>query len=108
MLNEETAPALAADYKAAIEDVGDRVKITGLQIDYDSPTNKLDAYARFLRSVREKRPPNHRLSITALLDWFTPHTDVRNALKWVDEYVRNFMIRGRCARQLESQSRSIR
>jgi hypothetical protein len=41
VLNEETASALAADYKAAIEDTGDRVKITGLQIDYDSPTNRL-------------------------------------------------------------------
>lgn len=40
VLNEETA-ALAADYKAAIEDTGNRVKITGLQIDYDSPTNRL-------------------------------------------------------------------
>ena len=90
LLNDETASALAADYKAVIEDAGDRVTITGLQIDYDSPTNKLDAYARFLRRVREKLPPNHRLSITALLDWFTPHTDVRNALKWVDEYVPQF------------------
>src|SRR6266704_4115522 len=50
--------------------------------------------AGLVRPIREKsatepteeQPP----SITALLDWFRPHTAAKSALKWVDEFVPQF------------------
>lgn len=45
------------------------VSVTGLQLDFDSPTAKLDAYSRFLREVRRQLPRGFALSITGLGDW---------------------------------------
>jgi len=89
-LTTETASTLVENYKALTEDAGIRANIAGLQIDFDCPTNKLETYGRFLKQVRNALPPGSRLSITALLDWFTPRTAVRSALKWVDEFVPQF------------------
>lgn len=48
------------------------VSVVGLQLDYDSPSAKLSAYARHLRAVREKLHavhPNAEFSITGLGSW---------------------------------------
>ena len=89
-LTSETASSLVESYNALTEDAGSRVSIAGLQIDYDCPTNRLEDYGRFLKQVRTSLPPGSRLSITALLDWFSPKTKVRSALRWVDEFVPQF------------------
>jgi hypothetical protein len=89
-LTEETASSLVEDYKALTEDAGSHANITGLQIDYDCPTDKLESYGLFLRRVRRHLPAGRRLSITALLDWFRPRTGIEYALKWVDEFVPQF------------------
>src|SRR5262245_58552408 len=52
-LTAQRAAALAEDYKALIDDAGERTRITGLQIDYDSPTGRLKSYARFLDRLRQ-------------------------------------------------------
>lgn len=43
--------------------------VTGIQIDFDARSLKLDGYADFLRRLRPQLPPDCRLSITGLLDW---------------------------------------
>lgn len=44
-------------------------RITGIQIDFDSATQKLADYGDFLKMVRAQLPSNYQLSITGLLDW---------------------------------------
>ncbi|MFT4114497.1 DUF3142 domain-containing protein [Silvibacterium sp.] len=44
-------------------------RIAGLQIDFDARTHHLEAYAAFLRDLRQRLPAGCRLSITGLLDW---------------------------------------
>jgi hypothetical protein len=44
-------------------------QVLGLQLDFDSPTNKLEKYADFLSWVRQILPKQYRLSITGLADW---------------------------------------
>ncbi len=70
--------------------VGGAARITGLQIDYDCPTESLAAYAGFLRGVRARLPRDMSLSITALLDWFRPAAGVAGVLASVDEFVPQF------------------
>jgi hypothetical protein len=94
-LTDGAASSLAEDYKALVADAGGRAHITGLQIDYDCPTNKLESYGLFLKGVRRHLPASNRLSITALLDWFRPQTAVRYTLKQVDEFVPQFYDSGR-------------
>jgi hypothetical protein len=89
-LTEHTAAALANDFAALIEDARNHSTIIGLQIDYDCPSNKLEQYGQFLEQVRRLLPTGSRLSITALLDWFMPHTAVSSVLKRVDEFVPQF------------------
>lgn len=48
-------------------DAGNRV--AGIQIDFDAASRRLDSYGDFLRQVRQKLPPDCRLSVTGLLDW---------------------------------------
>jgi hypothetical protein len=43
--------------------------VTGLQIDFDSPTAKLATYGDFLKKVRAQLPKQYALSITGLGDW---------------------------------------
>ena len=45
------------------------VVVVGIQLDFDSPTQKISAYADYLAKVRAALPKNHRLSITGLCDW---------------------------------------
>jgi Protein of unknown function (DUF3142) len=46
-----------------------RVTITGLQLDFDSPTSKLLIYSDFLSRLRQQLPKQYALSITGLGDW---------------------------------------
>jgi hypothetical protein len=87
---ESTALAIAETYKGILQSAALPVPIIGLQIDYDCPTGKLAEYAAFLRHLRSALPSEARLSITALLDWFTPGTSIREALEPVDEFVPQF------------------
>ena len=43
--------------------------LTGVEIDYDCPTSKLPAYARFLVELRSRLARRMALSITALPTW---------------------------------------
>jgi len=45
------------------------VHIQGIQIDYDSPTNKLLYYSNYLHDIRQQLPRQYALSVTALVDW---------------------------------------
>ncbi len=45
------------------------VSVSGLQLDFDSPTSKLAAYSNFLSEVRRLLPQNYALSVTGLGDW---------------------------------------
>ncbi|QMV63933.1 DUF3142 domain-containing protein [Pseudomonas berkeleyensis] len=44
-------------------------RVTGVQIDFDAQTLRLDRYATFLEDLRQRLPAHYRLSITGLLDW---------------------------------------
>ncbi|WP_275545571.1 MULTISPECIES: DUF3142 domain-containing protein [unclassified Pseudomonas] len=44
-------------------------RVTGVQIDFDAQTLRLDRYAAFLEDLRQRLPQQYRLSITGLLDW---------------------------------------
>lgn len=43
--------------------------VVGVQIDFDARTRHLDEYVTFLRDLRQRLPPDYRLSITGLMDW---------------------------------------
>jgi hypothetical protein len=43
--------------------------VTGLEIDFDAGTRRLEAYAQFLQGIRASLPSSYRLGITGLLDW---------------------------------------
>lgn len=43
--------------------------IRGIQIDFDSPTGKLDRYYSFLKDMRSWLPSRYALTITGLGDW---------------------------------------
>ena len=53
--------------RAAWQAKGNRV--IGIQIDFDAATPKLEAYADFLRQLRQQLPVDCQLGITGLLDW---------------------------------------
>lgn len=46
-----------------------RVLISGVQLDFDSPTSKLLVYSDFLSEIRHRLPKQYELSITGLGDW---------------------------------------
>ncbi len=89
-LDDDLAARILQGYKALLISAGGRARITGLQIDYDCPTSRLKAYARFLKSIKTDLPHGKLLSITALLDWFKGDTAVDSALAVVDEFVPQF------------------
>jgi len=89
-LTKTAAIAVTEDFEALVADAGSDAQITGLQIDYDAPTSKLDDYGEFLSHLRRNLRASARLSITALLDWFRPDTGIRAALLPVDEFVPQF------------------
>jgi hypothetical protein len=43
--------------------------VQGIQVDFDARTRRLDLYAGFLRTLRNKLPARYRLSVTGLMDW---------------------------------------
>ena len=45
------------------------VRIVGLQLDYDSPSKKLEFYQRDLKVLHTSLPSDVKLSITGLTDW---------------------------------------
>ncbi|MEW6049700.1 MAG: DUF3142 domain-containing protein [Candidatus Zixiibacteriota bacterium] len=45
------------------------VSVSGIQLDFDSPTSKLIAYSHFVEEVRRQLAQNFALSITGLGDW---------------------------------------
>ena len=45
------------------------IEITGIQIDFDVPTQQLSTYISFLKFFRQWLPNHYKLSITGLLDW---------------------------------------
>ena len=64
--------------------------IAGIQLDVDSPTRALPQYAALLHAVRNDLPPDLKLSITALIDWFRTGTAIRDVIQEVDEFVPQF------------------
>lgn len=47
--------------------LGNRVE--GIQIDFDAASHHLSGYVAFLQQLRQRLPPDYRLSVTGLLDW---------------------------------------
>jgi len=88
-LTRRAAAGIAEDFATVVSDAGG-AQIVGLQIDYDCPTNKLETYGEFLKTLRDALPPGSRLSVTALLDWFRPKTRIAEVLASVDEFVPQF------------------
>lgn len=87
----ETVPML----RSAVEQVlaqaqVRRIAVAGLQLDIDSSTNSLGEYTRYLREVRKALPSGTDLSITALLDWFRPGTEIAAVIREVNEFVPQF------------------
>lgn len=64
----------------------EKAGLTGLEIDYDSPTARLRDYAGFLASLRSALDPAIRLSITTLPTWLAS-PDLSRVLREVDESV---------------------
>jgi hypothetical protein len=64
-------------------------QVTGLQIDYDCPTEALSSYAAFLTALAGELPRTP-ISITALLDWFRPGTAIDAVVSRVSEFVPQF------------------
>jgi hypothetical protein len=89
-LSSNAAIAIAERYQTLTADAGPDVRIAGIQIDYDCPTEHLAAYGEFLKELHAALPPGASLSITALLDWFGPHTSISRVLERVDEFVPQF------------------
>ncbi len=65
-LDESRMSALLDQVVARVEA---EAKLAGLEIDYDCPTSKLPAYARFLAELRSRLARHIALSITALPTW---------------------------------------
>lgn len=74
-----------------------RLPLAGIQLDTDCPTAQLGQYAAFLRELR-KAAPGTAISITALLDWFRPGTDIAAVIEAVDEFVPQYYDAGENAR----------
>jgi hypothetical protein len=76
----ESAGKVARSYKDLLDSAAGTVRIIGLQIDYDSPTSRLNQYAKFLEEIHSELPSGSLLSITALLDWFKPGTAIASVI----------------------------
>ncbi|ANE75285.1 DUF3142 domain-containing protein [Dickeya solani] len=44
-------------------------RVDGIQIDFDAKSHHLSHYVAFLQTLRQRLPPDCRLSVTGLLDW---------------------------------------
>ena len=89
-LSSTAAVAIAERYQKLAADARPDARVAGIQIDYDCPTENLAAYGEFLKQLRAALPAGASLSITALLDWFGPHTSIARVLERVDEFVPQF------------------
>jgi hypothetical protein len=88
---EDIIPAMVTCYLSLKKQaLGAGQRLSGFQLDFDCPTERLGEYAHFLKELRRTLPPEDRLSITALLDWFRPVTKIADVLQWVDEYIPQF------------------
>lgn len=67
-LEREEELAKSAIYLAERWEVSGNT-VLGVQIDYDSPTGRLEEYSAFLRKFRALIPERYRLSVTGLADW---------------------------------------
>ncbi len=63
--------------------------VLGIQLDFDSPTNKLDLYINFLIRFKENLPKQFRFSVTGLADWASnsPPEVLNSIQKITDEIV---------------------
>lgn len=87
----EDIPQLSESFAALAKNLSQQGRhLAGLQLDIDYPTGQLADYAEFLHEVKKSLPPGQRLSITALLDWFEPRTDILKVIAEVDEFVPQF------------------
>ncbi len=77
-----------ASLKAKAEQQG--LHVVGIQLDYDCPSGRLAEYSQFVQALRHNLPKDDRISVTALLDWFRPHTGIEQVLSQVDEFVPQF------------------
>lgn len=66
-----------------------KVRVIGIQLDFDSPTSKLLMYSAFLRDLRGSLPKSYKLSITGLSDWivFGNRDALQEITKITDEVV---------------------
>lgn len=64
-------------------------QVAGIQIDFDSPTSKLERYVRFLKSLKRVLGSDYKLSVTGLADWASESSrqDLNNLSAEVDEVV---------------------
>ncbi|MEZ5400361.1 MAG: DUF3142 domain-containing protein [Bryobacteraceae bacterium] len=67
-----------------------KLAVAGVQLDVDCPTRQLAAYAEWLSEFRKALGADVPVSITALLDWFRPGTEMQLVADAVDEYVPQF------------------
>jgi hypothetical protein len=65
-------------------------ELNEIQLDFDCPTNSLPQYADWLEQWRRELPQGTRLTVTALLDWFRPGTEIGRVLSKVDGFVPQF------------------
>ena len=87
----EAAPIWAHEISAMRDAALKRgMNVVGVQLDIDSPTSRLPAYAEFLHELRKNLPKGFQISITALLDWFSTNTQIESIVKEVDEFVPQF------------------
>ncbi len=87
----QAAPILASEFSRLQEEARQRgLKVVGIQLDIDSPTDALAQYASFLREVRKGLPTGAEISITALLDWFRDGTAIADVIKETEEFVPQF------------------
>lgn len=87
----KVATEVASRVSDLLLDARDRnMKITGVQLDIDSPTRSLPEYAAFLQFFRKERPKGLQISITALLDWFRDGTSIGAVIRETDEFVPQF------------------
>lgn len=60
------------------------VQVSGLQVDFDSPTLKLKNYAEFLLKVKKDLPLEYHFSLTGLADWINNGKEFQENLKKKD------------------------
>ena len=83
-LDESRMFALLDPVMSSVEASG--ANLAGVEIDYDCPTSKLPAYARFLAELRSRLAHRIALSITALPTWMNS-AELERLTRDLDEIV---------------------